>query len=137
MATAEISSGICGFSATVRTQMEGIKVKLVEMPLTETVRRMFRPDVKDDYRKFLERLVADTGVEIVRVPQGLVGEDDFQDLEHLFPHGARKYSCWLAMDVARTVAEGRDQAACLPDASPRMPVETSAFTHAADSWHDG
>ena len=28
MATAEISSGICGFSATVRTQMEGTKVKL-------------------------------------------------------------------------------------------------------------
>jgi len=28
LATAEISSGICGFSATVRTQMEGTKVKL-------------------------------------------------------------------------------------------------------------
>ena len=28
MATAEINSGICGFSATVRTQMEGTKVKL-------------------------------------------------------------------------------------------------------------
>jgi hypothetical protein len=28
MATAEISSGICGFSATVRTQSEGAKVKI-------------------------------------------------------------------------------------------------------------
>ena len=28
MATAEINSGICGFSATVKTQMEGSKVKL-------------------------------------------------------------------------------------------------------------
>ena len=28
MATAEINSGICGFSATVRTQMEGRRVKL-------------------------------------------------------------------------------------------------------------
>ena len=28
MATAEISSGVCGFSATVWTQMEGRKVKL-------------------------------------------------------------------------------------------------------------
>lgn len=28
MATAEISSGICGFSATVNAQMEGTKVKL-------------------------------------------------------------------------------------------------------------
>lgn len=28
MATAEISSGICGFSATVRTQSEGSKVKI-------------------------------------------------------------------------------------------------------------
>ena len=28
MATAEISSGICGFSATVRTEMEARKVKL-------------------------------------------------------------------------------------------------------------
>ena len=28
MATAEISSGICGFSATVRTQRAGTKVKL-------------------------------------------------------------------------------------------------------------
>jgi hypothetical protein len=28
LATAEINSGICGFSATVRTQMEGTRVKL-------------------------------------------------------------------------------------------------------------
>ena len=28
MATAEINSGICGFSATVKTQMEGSKVRL-------------------------------------------------------------------------------------------------------------
>jgi hypothetical protein len=104
---------------------KGIRIKLVEMPLTETVKKMFRPAVQADYNAFLDRLIGDTGVGIVRAPQDLLCEDDFQDLEHLFPHGAEKYSRWLAGDVAQTLA------VCDEQESKRLTLPTNAPMEAA------
>ncbi len=85
----------------------GIVVKLIEMPLTDDVRRMFREEVRSGYEAMVTRLVRDTGVELIRAPQGIIDLEDFDDLEHLFPRGADKFSRWLAQDVARTWQEIR------------------------------
>jgi hypothetical protein len=87
----------------------GVVPKLIEMPLTETARGMFRREVRDGYRRMVHRLVTDTGVSLVRVPEGFMCADDFQDLEHLFPAGAAKFSHWLADDVASSLVEGDRQ----------------------------
>lgn len=83
----------------------GIVVKLLEMPLTDDVRRMFRGEVRLGYEAMVTRLVRDTGVELIRAPRGVIDIEDFDDLEHLFPAGADKFSRWLAQDVAQTWQE--------------------------------
>jgi hypothetical protein len=97
----------------------GITVKLIEMPLTDEVRAMFREDVRTGYESFVRRLTRDTGVALIRAPNGVIDIEDFDDLEHLFPDGADKFSRWLARDVARTWLEtGGPEPQSVASASP-------------------
>ena len=78
----------------------GVGVRLVELPLLSVIADMVRPEVAEAYEAFIGRVESDMDVKVMRAPAGLVCDDDFYDAWHLTADGARKFSRWLAADVA-------------------------------------
>ncbi|MHC5111050.1 MAG: hypothetical protein ACYTHJ_14355 [Planctomycetota bacterium] len=78
----------------------GVEVRLLELPVTAAA-----PDAKQRnghraYQCFLDHLLSETGVTLVRPPRELLQDVDYFDHGHLTADGARKLSKWLSRDVA-------------------------------------
>ena len=83
----------------------GIEVRLLELPLASTALPMSAPSKNIRYRAFVEELLAETHVPLIRPPEDLLVDDDYFDDGHLVPGGAAKLSRWLAEDVVATLAD--------------------------------
>ncbi len=83
----------------------GVAVRLVELPLSSKAAAFSDPSRNADYQRFVQTLVQQTGVTLVRPPAGIVTDADYWDDVHVTAAGAGKISKWLAADVARALAD--------------------------------
>ncbi|MHC5108306.1 MAG: hypothetical protein ACYTHJ_00335 [Planctomycetota bacterium] len=117
-------NGIAIRRAITMLRARGVAVKMIELPLSSHAPAYADPKRNEYYHRFVARLVADTGVEILRPPPGLIADDDFWDDVHLTSNGARKVSQWLARDVINVLHGSRHAAAGLAR-SHVLPPEAS------------
>ncbi|MFQ5495336.1 MAG: hypothetical protein ACE5EX_08120 [Phycisphaerae bacterium] len=89
--------------AIAALRRHGVTVRLLELPHTSDSRVESDPRKNQPYRAFVDALIAETGVALVRPPEGLLLDRDFFDDGHLLPAGAAKLSRWLAADVVRAL----------------------------------
>ena len=82
----------------------GVTVRLLELPHASTSLAESDPKKNHAYRAFVDDLIADTGVSLVRPQEGLLVDADYFDDGHLLAVGAAKLSRWLARDTARALA---------------------------------
>jgi len=85
----------------------GAMVRLLEIPRGTVAAPPGAEAEAAAYAAFLDALSADTGLQVVRAPDGLVTGTHFFDLVHLTPEGAELFSRWLATDVANALRDGR------------------------------
>ncbi|MFQ5463677.1 MAG: hypothetical protein ACE5E5_13755 [Phycisphaerae bacterium] len=83
----------------------GVAVRLVELPLSTHAAAFADPSRNADYQRFIQTLVQQTGVRVVRPPRGIVTDADYWDDVHVTAAGAEKISKWLAADVAQALAD--------------------------------
>jgi len=82
----------------------GVEVRLLALPHASTSLAESDPGKNKRYRRFVNRLIAETGVALFHPPDCLLSDQDYFDDGHLFPTGAAKLSRWLAHDVAETLS---------------------------------
>ncbi len=83
----------------------GVEVRLLEMPLATIARPDERHENNSSYLEWKRKATAGLSVAVVTAPKGVVTDSDFYDPGHLNAEGARKFSRWLARDVASALAE--------------------------------
>lgn len=81
-----------------------VEVRLLELPHASTALAKSDPGKNLRYRRFVNRLIAETGVSLIRPPDGLLRDPDFFDDGHLHTTGAAKLSRWLAQDAAHSLS---------------------------------
>ncbi len=82
----------------------GVEVRLLELPHASTALAKSDPGKNPRYRKFVNHLIAETGVSLVCPPDGLLDDQDFFDDGHLHTTGAAKLSRWLAHDISEVLS---------------------------------
>jgi len=90
--------------AIAELRRHGVAVRLLELPLASTALTEAAPSKNQPYQAFVQDLLADTGVTLVRPPAGLLQDSDYFDGGHLLPKGAEKLSRWMATDAAVALA---------------------------------
>jgi hypothetical protein len=109
--------------AVTELRCAGVGVRLLEMPISRTARASSDARASAAYADFLAAAMADTGLQIVRIPDDLVPEERFFDHLHLDPAGAELVSRWLAEDVAAALFRN-------------APKESAGIAHAPDEFVD-
>ncbi len=89
--------------AIAALRLNGVTVRLLELPHASISLIESDPRKNLYYRAFVDALVAETGVALVCPPEGLLVDEDYVDAGHLLPSGAAKLSRWLASDVTKAL----------------------------------
>jgi len=86
-----------------------VQVRFFEMRMASEWARITRPDVEQKYAAAIAELRKRHGdaIDIMRAPEGLIGDEDYFDADHMMPSGARKFSRVLAADLV-TILRGQN-----------------------------
>jgi len=98
-------NGIALRRAIELLRAHGVAVRLVELPLSTHAAAFADPSRNPDYQRFIQTLVQQTGVTLIRPPEGIVTDADYWDDVHVTAQGAARISRWLAADVAQALAD--------------------------------
>ncbi|MCH2170866.1 SGNH/GDSL hydrolase family protein [Myxococcota bacterium] len=83
-------------------QAAGSQVLIAEAPLIEPAGILYPARLRSEFRSFAAKLARDENVAFASLAEGPKFQDaDFQDLTHLGPAGAKKFTQWVAERLSR------------------------------------
>ncbi|MBI1826210.1 MAG: hypothetical protein HY287_10365 [Planctomycetes bacterium] len=81
----------------------GVEVRLLEMPLAPGRKIEEDPNSNATYRALVNQLADELRIPIIRAPANFATTQEFFDPVHMNADGAKRFSKWLAADVAKSL----------------------------------
>ncbi len=85
----------------------GIKVIVVDMPVTTQNRKLIKPEFLARYKQFIQTLAGDKSISVISLSErGEFNDDDFEDSAHLNASGGKKLFSALSQAIEADVSRG-------------------------------
>ena len=96
--------------AVQRLRVAGAEVIIVEAPLSPLAAKYYDPTIRDDFVAFAHGLERESGVRFVPLDlSATYPEEDFKDLMHLKPAGARELTAVILRAVQEVLEEREER----------------------------